>query len=171
MAAGDVKLVTPASSDLTITLASLATSSTFIAGRQSTAVDNSTNLYLDYLLAGVVTVGTTPTANTEIRVYVVALRNDSTWPDGVGATDAAWSTTTAGKGSGYLKLAAVMLCDATTSNVGYSFGPVSVAALFGGVVPDKFAVIVTHSTAVNLNSTAGNHVISITPQYPNQAQS
>lgn len=171
MAAGDIKQVTPASSDLTITLASLATSSTFIAGRQSTAVDNSSNLYLDYLLAGVVTVGTSPTSGTEIRVYVVALRNDSTWPDGVGASDAAWSTTTAGKGSGYLRLAAVMLVDATTSNVGYSFGPVSVAALFGGVVPDKWAVIVTHSTGQNLNSTAGNHVVSITPVYANQAQS
>ena len=40
-----------------------------------------------------------------------------------------------------------------------------VAALFGGTLPAKFVVFVTHNTAVNLNSTGGNHVISITPVY------
>jgi len=159
------KIEYASSSALTITLASLATSSTWIAGRQSDNVDNTTNKYLDYLLAGRVTVGTTPTSGTEIRVYVVALRDDSTWPDSVGAADAAWSSSTEGTRDGYVRLAAIMRVDSTTSNRAYDFGPVSVASLFGGSCPKKFAVIVTHNTAVNLNATGGNHSLAVTPVY------
>lgn len=152
-----------ASSAVTITLGGLATSSTWLAGRESTAVDNSSNKYLDYLLAGKIKVGTTPTASTEIRVYVVGMLEDSTWPDVFDGTDSAETVTSAGVGSGFLKLAAVMLVDATTSDRDYFFGPVSVASLFGGVCPRKFVVFVTHNTAVNLHATDGNHVLSVTP--------
>ena len=75
----------------------------------------------------------------------------------------------AGVRDGFAKLAAVMQVDATTSNVAYYFGPLSVASLFGGVVPKKFTVLVTHNTAVNLNSTGGNHEIDITPVYQTAA--
>jgi hypothetical protein len=44
-----------------------------------------------------------------------------------------------------------------------------VALLFGGVVPRKFVVFVTHNTGVALNATAGNHVIAITPVYATSA--
>ena len=159
------KLEYAASSALTITLASLASSSTWTSGRQATAVDNTTNKYLDYLLAGLVTVGTSPTSGTEIRVYVVALRDDSTWPDAVGATDAAWSSSSEGTRDGYVKLAAALRVDSTTSNRGYSFGPVSVASLFGGSCPKKFTVVVAHNTGVALNATGGNHGIAITPVF------
>lgn len=151
--------------NLTITLASLAESNTFIAGRQSTAVDNTVNLYLDYLLSGKITVGTTPTVGTEIRVYVVGLLDDSTWPDTLGAVDAAASITSVGVGSAFLKLAATMVVDAATSNRTYYFGPVSVAQLFGGVLPRKFLVYVSQNTDVNLNSTGSNHQITVTPSY------
>lgn len=154
-----------ASSALTITLASLATSSTWLAGAESDAVDNTTSKYLDYLLAGKVTVGTTPTVSTEIRVYVVAMQDDSTWPDVFDGTASAETVTSAGVGAGFLKLAAVMPVDATTSDRAYYFGPVSVASLFGGVVPKKFVVFITHNTAVNLNATGGNHAVYVTPVY------
>lgn len=161
----NLKLAYAASSALTITLASLATSSTWLAGSESDAVDNSSNLYLDYLLAGMITVGTSPTASTEIRVYVVAMLDDSTWPDVFDGTSSAETVTSAGVGSGFLKLAAVMPVDATTSNRAYYFGPVSVASLFGGSCPRKWVAFVTHNSAVNLHSTAGNHSLTITPVY------
>lgn len=163
--ASDVKTKYAASSALTITLASLATSSTWLAGAESDAIDNSTNLYLDYLLAGMVTVGTTPTASTEIRVYVVGMRDDTNWPDVFDGTGSAETVTSAGVGSGFLKLAAVMAVDATTSDRAYYFGPVSVAALFGGACPRKFVAFVTHNTGVNLNATGGNHALNVTPVY------
>lgn len=154
------KLAYAASGALTITLGSLATASTWLAGRQSTAIDNTSNLYLDYHLSGVITVGTTPTINTEIRVYVASMLSDSVWPDTLGAADAAATIVSAGASAGFLKLAAVLPVDSTTSNRPYYFGKVSVAQLFGGVCPPKFVVYVTHNTGVNLNSTGGNHVIT-----------
>lgn len=161
----DRKIEYAASSALTITLASLASSASWLAGRESTAVDNTSNKYLDYLLAGKVTVGTTPTINTEIRIYVVALLDDTTWPDVFDGTDSDETVTSAGVGSGFLKLAASMLVDATTSDRGYPFGPVSVASLFGGVCPKKFVVFVAHNSGVALNSTGSNHFVNITPAY------
>jgi hypothetical protein len=161
------KLAYGSSSALTVTLGGLASSSTWLAGRESAAVDNTANLHLDYLLAGKIRVGTTPTASTEIRIYVVALMEDATWPDVFDGTDSAETVTSAGVGSGFLKFAAVMLCDATTSDRDYFFGPVSVASLFGGVCPKKFVVFVTHNTGVNLNATDGNHAIHVTPVHGN----
>lgn len=165
----NIKTEYAASSAVTISLASLATSSTWLAGQESTAIDNTTNKYLDYLLAGKVRVGTTPTSGTEIRIYVVAMLNDSSWPDVFDGTDSAETVTAAGVGSGFLKLAATMLVDATTSDRDYFFGPISVASLFGGACPKKFVVFVTHNTGVNLNATGGNHVLDTTPVYATSA--
>jgi hypothetical protein len=144
----------------TITLASLATSSTWLGGRESTAIDNTTNLYLDYQLDGQVTVGTTPTVSTEIRVYVVGVMGNGNYPD-------VFDVTSTGVGSGFLKLAAVMAVDATTSDRAYPFNCGSVAALFGGICPSKFIVFVTHNTGVNLNATGGNHFVYTTGVYGN----
>ena len=154
------------SASLTITLASLGTSSTFVAGRESTVVDNTSNLYDDALLAGQITVGTTPTANTQIYVYVFAVLNDTpTYPDVMDGTDSAETLTSVGVGRGYLKLAAVCDVDATTSDRAYPFGPISVAQLFGGIMPNYWSVFVTHNTGVALNATGGNHFIDYTGVY------
>lgn len=150
-----------ADAQLTISLASLASSSTFVAGQESAVVDNSSNLYLDALLSGKVTVGTTPTVNTQILVYVFGQNNDTpTYPDVMDGTDSAETLTSVGVGRGFLKLAAVLDVDSTTSDRAYPFGPVSVAALFGGALPQRWSVFVTHNTGVALNATAGNHEIS-----------
>lgn len=64
-----------------------------------------------------------------------------------------------------IRLLSAMGVDATTSNRSYFFAPISLAACFGGTVPKNHGIFVTHSTAVNLNSTGGNHIISYTPAY------
>jgi len=162
----DVKLVYGSWAAVTISLASLATSSTFVAGRESTAIDNTSLLALDYLLSvEKITVGTTPTAGTEIRVYVAGLVGSAVWPDVLDGTDSAETFTTASILDSSCVLAGRMVCSATTSNVAFPFHPISVASLFGGVCPSKFVVFVAHNTGVNLNSTAGNHVINVLPIY------
>lgn len=157
------------SAAVTISLSSLASSATWVAGRESTLVDNTTNKYLDYLLAGLITVGTTPTINTEIRVSVVGMMDDTLWPDVFDGTDSAETITSAGVGASILKRAATLTVDATTSDRGYPFGPISIAQLFGGVVPKKFVVFVSHNTGVNLNATGGNHTLFVTPVYQSVA--
>lgn len=89
---------------------------------------------------------------------------DATYPDVFDGTDSAETWTSADIRNAAGKLAAVMTTDSTSDRV-YYFGPVSVAALFGGSCPKKFVVFVTHDTAVNLNSTAGNQAIHVTPVY------
>jgi len=164
MAVGDIKLAYGASSALTITLASLATDASLLTGRASTEVSNTVNLFQDYLLAGMITTGTTPTTAKEIRVYVVGLMDDTLYPDVFDGTDSAETVSGVGTRDSVCKLAAVIPTIAT-SNLAYYFGPVSVASLFGGTMPKKFLAFVTHSTAVNLNATAANHAIYITPVF------
>lgn len=145
---------------LTITLASLATSSTLLVGRASTAVTSGN--WIDAVVSGVITLGTTPTTATEIRVYVYAQRNDTpTYPDGITGTDAAKTFATAETRNASLFLGKVLGVDAATSNEDrdFSFSLVQVC----GFLPKRWGVFVTHSSAVNLNSTSGNHEIVYLP--------
>lgn len=160
----DVKVAYAASADYTITLASLASSSTFVAGQESTWISNASNKYLDYLISGKITTGTSPTANTFIRVYVLgSLKDTPTYPDVFDGTDSAETVTNTNI------LAAMPLGFegpvASTSNIGYPVHPFSCAMLFGGAVPNSHGLFVTHNTGVALNSTGGNHVLSYTPIY------
>ena len=158
----EIKIRYYPSSDLSISLAGLASDTNLLTGVESDAVNNQSARYLDYLLSGKITTGTSPTVNTEIRIYVAGLLNDGAFPDVLDGTGSAETLTSANVRDAALRLAAVLIVSAS-SNVAYFFGPVSVAALFGGQMPSKFVVFVTHNTAVNLNATAGNHFISLVP--------
>jgi hypothetical protein len=153
-----------ASSAVTIDLSSLASSGTLVAGRESTAIDNSSNLYLDYLLAGKIMTGTTPADATRIQVCCVGIMDDTTWPDVFDGTDSAETVTNTGIKNSICKVGADITVT-TTSNLAYPFGPFSVAALFGGTVPKKFVVFVTHNNTAALHATAGNHTLFVTPVY------
>lgn len=157
------------STALTNAIQSLGSSSTWLAGYESDVIDNTSNKYLDYSLEGKITVGTSPSAGTEIRIYVVASFDGTTWPDVFDGTTSAETITSAGVASGFLKLAAVILVDATTSDRTYPFSVGSVAALYGGMCPAKFSLFTTHNTGVNLNATGGNHVFNYRGAYATSA--
>jgi hypothetical protein len=70
MATTTVNYATKATITIGLATTPLATSSTFIAGRESDEIDNTTNKYLDALVQGKVTVGTAPTSNTQIQLWV-----------------------------------------------------------------------------------------------------
>lgn len=148
-----------ASSTITIAPENIASSTTFVAGVESGVYDNSTNRDDDVLIAGVWTSGTTPTAGTQVLIYVFAIRDDApTYPDVMDGTSSAETVTSAGVGFGYLRLAAILQVDTNTTARAYDCAPFSVAQLFGGVCPAKFGLFITHNTAVNSNSTNTNHV-------------
>lgn len=163
----DIKLLYPATSSVavTITLASLAsgTQGVFNAGRESTAITNETNLDLDHILSGKIRTGTTPTASRSINVYVAAplsmASGTPTWPDVLDGTDSAETFTSVNVMNSIVKLAASMTVD-STSDRDYFFSGVSVASLFGGVMPPEYVVYVAHDTGVNLNATGSNHEIN-----------
>jgi hypothetical protein len=158
-----------ADAQLTLGLASLATSSTLVAGRESTAVDNTSTKYLDYKLSGKITTGTSPSASKSIEVWVIPAINDTpTWPDVFDGADSAETVTSRDILGAVGVLAAVIPTD-NTSDRTYPFCCGSVAQLFGGNCPDRFVVFVTHDTGVNLHSTAGNHEVSVQGTYFNIA--
>lgn len=152
------------SSNTTITIApaSLATSASFISGVESNEIDNTTNKYVDAIVQGKVTVGTTPTANTYINVYVWGADTSlaTTAIDVLDGTSSAESITNTGVLGSALRVGTSIPVLVATSDIGYNFAPFSVAQLFGGVMPKFWGLYVAHNTGVNLNATAGNHVFS-----------
>lgn len=160
----DLKLSYPAASDLTITLASLASDTNLLTGRESATIDNSTNLYLDILISGKITAGTSPTAARSIEVWAVGSWDGTNWPDVFDGTESAETITSADIKASVARYLAAM-ATANTSDRAYHFGPVSLASAFGGTLPPKVVLFVTHSTGQNLNSTAGNHQIRLQPVY------
>jgi hypothetical protein len=149
--------------DLTITLASLATNATFVVGRQSTQVTNATNRFDDAILDGFISVGTTPTINTRILVMVWGANDDLSTQalDGLTGTDLGATITSAGIMYGIMRQAVALQVDATTSDRKYNFQGVSVKNALGlSVLPKFWGVYVSHNTGVNLNATGGNHKIS-----------
>jgi hypothetical protein len=161
----DVKLAYGSSAALTIDLSSLASSSSLVAGRESTAIDNTSNKYLDCLVGGKIKTGTTPTVNKTIQIWVYGSINDSpTYPDVLDGTDSAETITSAEVRNGAIVLLHSVTVTAT-SDVDYWFAPRSVANCFGGVLPKFWGIFVTHDTVAALHATAGNHVLSYTPVY------
>jgi hypothetical protein len=148
---------------LTITLASLASSSTGLVGVESNEVNNTSNKYIDALLDGFITVGTSPAANTQVNVFVwggnVSLATKAL--DTLDGTGSAETITSTGVSYGILKLLKSLTVDAATSNVRYDFGCESLRAALGTfVLPPFWGVFVTQNTGAALNSTGGNHDIS-----------
>lgn len=165
MAQGDIKLRYAASAAYTISVASLASDPNLVAGRESTAINNSANLYTDFLISGKITTGTTPTDARQIEVWAYGSVNDTPlYPDVLDGTDSAETLTSA-----FIKQAALAylgtLPTNNTSDRTYWLRPVSLAQAFGGVVPAYHGLFIVHNTGVNLNATAGNHGFWYTPVY------
>lgn len=131
----------------------LASSSTLVAGWESGVITNTAN---DVLLAGRFKANNTAPTAGQICVYVGAALNDTpTYPDVFDGTSSAETVTSADIRNSILRLAAAITTD-TTSNRVYEFAPVNVAPLFGGVMPQKWWVFVTHSMVQALNTTASS---------------
>lgn len=136
-----------ASTALTITLASLASSTTFV-GRQSDMIDNSTTRYSLIHIFGKIKQGTTPTGNK--GVYLFAIRGDAHGTphrsDNAGASDAAWTRANAeflnppGRNLASPSTGDLVFIEAFIVNPGPSWG-----------------VGLYHDTVAALDSTGSNH--------------
>lgn len=142
-------------------ITSLATSSTWVAGYEWFIIDNTTELAIDYFVDLVIRCGTTPTVNTEIRVYLAGSYDGSTYPDVFDGTGSAETVTSAGVRDSFMKLAGVGVVDATTSDRDYPI-QFNTSSFFPNP-PKKIVVFVAHNTGVNLNATAGNHKYAYSP--------
>lgn len=167
--AGDVTTKYGTPTAITITLASLATSADWTAGRESTAVSVADPV-TDHIISGKVTTGTSPTVSTQIQVWVYAQHDDSpTYPDVFDGTDSAETATSANVRNSALYPAASVIIDSTSDRT-YWIRPFSLKEVCG-YLPKRYGIFVAHNTAVNLNSTGGNHEFKYTPIYENVAAS
>jgi len=140
---------------LTITLASLGNGSY----RESTEVDNSTDKAVDGVLHGKITTGTTPTSGNTLTIYLAGSDGTTARVGNLTGTD---STITPAGEQTQFEIARIIPIDGT-SNHTYEVYVGSIAALFGGVMPKKFSVIVLNGSGVALNATGSNHEINYTP--------
>ncbi|MDD4889708.1 MAG: hypothetical protein PHU85_07230 [Phycisphaerae bacterium] len=141
-----------ASADLTIALASLASSATHGAGAYATFVDNTTTGYSVIHVYAKITGGTNALAGT-IDCYALK-SNGVLYPDGITQpTGGAWTITpTSATPASPLAANAVMPTNTTNGEFTLTFsiydpGP-------------SWSVGVMHDTGVNLNATAGNFALS-----------
>lgn len=136
------------STAFTITLASLANSSAGV-GRQSTLVDNTTNAFLNALVYLKLKMGTTPTANTPIYVYLLRSNNDDPIvDDAAGTTDAGLTVVNANP-------LGTIVCTAATTGALYT-GVFDTAVL--GELGPKWGIAIVNNTGVALDSVEGSHL-------------
>jgi hypothetical protein len=159
-----------AAAALTITLTALASSSTWIAGREGAAVDASSTRYLDVALTGEVTVhaSSAPTLNTEIRLYAYQAINPDTpsYPDTLTGANAN-VTLTAAAAANMLAAGLVLMGSATvvaTANLSYPLTRTLSLAQAFGTVPKRWGVYVAQSTGQTLHA-SGPHEIVATGSY------
>jgi hypothetical protein len=126
------------STSITITLNSLGSGS----ARESTAIDNTSNLYLDALVRVSVSVGTVANPK-EVRVYVVGSEDGTVYEDPATGADAAITL----EDPPVTKLARVI--PTPTSSKVYE-AIFSVAQCFGGSMPRKWSIIVENQTGAAL---------------------
>lgn len=146
-------LVYASPENITITMTSLASGS----WRQSASVSNAVNLYLDALIGGSIQVGTSPTNGSTFDIYAYGTFDAGTnFTAGASGTNSAY---TADGEEGLFPLLRVITVDAT-SNENYVWGPVSLAAAFGGWMPVTWGVVVNNNTGVITHATGTNNKVT-----------
>lgn len=138
-----------ANTAITFDISSLGTSATFVAGRESGEVDNTTNKYVDALvtvdgIAGHAT--TAPTVGQEIRLYLWGSDTSlATTPiDVLDGTDSA-ETLAHVSVLNSLRLVGAPSVTVASAALLYYIQPFSVASYFGGVMPKFWGLFLSHN--------------------------
>lgn len=146
---------------LTLGLASLADG----GYRESTAVDNGTNKYIDALVGGKIQVGAV-SADGTIEFYAYGTYDGTEYTAGLTGTDGTvtWGTTgsTGVDGAQNLPFLGVVAVDTTDDNDDVRWGPFSIAAAFGGVLPQKWGIVVRNRTGLAFHATGTNNECQFT---------
>ena len=145
----DIKTKYASAANITVSLASLADG----AKRESTAIDNTSSLYLDAHVQLKVKAGSTVSGDAAVYVYAYGTTDSSGlgYSGGASGSDSAFSGTLANT-----KLIGVISTPA--SGTAYESDIMSVAAGFGGSLPNKWGIIVQNKTGSALDGTEGNHI-------------
>jgi hypothetical protein len=156
-----IKAEYAASAAISITLNSLANSAT--AGRESAAVDNSSNKYLDALVRVEVTLAAGSPANDKtVYVYAYGSEDGTNYTDNATGSDAALTQRVP---SNLRLIGAIATPD--SGGLLYKSNPMSVAAAFGGILPRKWGIVVRNYSGLALHTSG--HAASYTGVYATSA--
>ena len=167
----DIKVKYPAAATaLTVTnLHSLASSVTWVTGWTSGTVDNTTNVYLDYLVGATFTTHASNRQAGVITMYAYApLDGTTTWPDlfsaGTEGTEGTLTFNSAEARDSGVRFVAACPVNNTASAV-FTIPPTGLKDIFGGALPPKFALIVVSSasTTTTTGLAAAGSAVYITP--------
>jgi hypothetical protein len=142
-----------ASANLTCSLAPSGTGLAADGARESTAIDNSSNLYLDALVQLHVKLAAgSPSGDKAVYVYAYGSEDGTNYTDNATGSDAAITLRTPTN----LKLIGAIACP-DSGGLTYKSHPMSIAAAFGGVMPRKWGIVIQNKTGVAFDGTEGNH--------------
>lgn len=143
---------------ITINLSGLASSSSFLSGRESSEIDNTTNKYIEAIVGGSFIVGTTPATTGGLKVFAwgsdVSL---ATTPldvlDGVDSAET-FTSTSLGATVKPVSFTPVLVNTSDTKYIVSNFG---LAAMLGlPVLPKFWGIFVAHNMTAALKTDAGN---------------
>lgn len=134
---------------ITFDISSLGTSSTFVSGRESTEIDNTSNFYVDALvnIDGITGhASTAPTIGQVIRLYLWGA-DTSLGTTPIDVLDGTDSAETLGHVSVLNSLILVREAVVTVATAGlvYYLQPFSVASFFGGLMPKFWGLYLAHN--------------------------
>jgi len=137
-----------AKADITISLANLPNSGV----RSSLVVDNSSNRYIDTFVGGrfIAPTGGSVNANGVTRLYAYGSSDD-----GIHYSDLSSGTDITHSLNGNAFFLGHVVMDASGESV--AFGPYSVGAVFGGMLPEHWGVMVENATGRAFNNNAGHY--------------
>ena len=159
---GDIKTAYGTSTAITCTLASLASSAT--AGRESTAIDNTTNKFFsaDITIAVALQTGT-PANDKAVYVYIYGSEDGTIYDDNATGTDAAITLRVPTN----LRLLGVIPCP-DSGALTYEKILSTVHAYPDGL-PRKWGIVIRNYTGVTLSATEGNHTKTYTGRFATAA--
>lgn len=122
-------------------------SSTAGVGRQTALIDNSTTKYVGALVNLAIKLGTSPTANKSVYIYLLQ-------GNGTNRTDGASAS------AGALTVRNAALVGIMTTGTAPGTGDVLRKTISIEDLGAEWGLVIVHDSAVNLDATDGNHVIT-----------
>jgi hypothetical protein len=168
MATGDISQQWGTTGTVTHGIASLATSSSKLVGWETNELDiSSLGAVTDVVFNVKITTGTSPTTAKSIEVWAIPCLADLTYPGVFDGTSSAETIASAEEKNAVCRYLLASFNTNASSNIAYEATGISLLGTGMISIPKKIVLFVTHDTAVNLNSTAGNHVFGYVPIYEN----
>ncbi len=144
---------------------------TLAAGEFATSAifDNTTSLFMDVLVGGLLELdASTPVAGDTMDIYIVG-QYSGTATDMTAAIDALLNAETEEiEDTAFVKANLILLASVSVESAvpataqGYHWGPIGVAQLFGGIMPQRFMLILHNNTAGTMAAGPDVNTVGIT---------